>query len=90
MSEHMIRDLCAATTMKHVILRYFNVAGSDPDGKIGQSTPQATLLVKVACEAAMGKRDKLFISAPITTRLTVPACVIIFTSPISPPLTSMP
>ena len=61
MSEHMIRDLSKSTAMKNVILRYFNVAGSDPDGKIGQSTPKATLLVKVACEAAMGKREKLFV-----------------------------
>ena len=61
MSEHMIRDLCKSTPMKHVILRYFNVAGSDPDGKIGQSTPNATLLVKVACEAALGKREKLHV-----------------------------
>ena len=61
MSEHMIRDLCKSTSMKHVILRYFNVAGSDPEGKIGQSTPKATLLVKVACEAAMGKREKLHV-----------------------------
>ena len=61
MSEHMIRDLSKSTAMKHVILRYFNVAGSDPDGKIGQSTPAATLLVKVACEAATGKREKLYV-----------------------------
>lgn len=61
MSEHMIRDLSKSTAMKHVILRYFNVAGSDPDGKIGQSTPKATLLVKVACEAATGKREKLYV-----------------------------
>jgi hypothetical protein len=39
-----------------VALRYFNVAGSDPGGRIGQSTPQATLLTKVACEVAVGKR----------------------------------
>ncbi len=56
MSEWMLRDLCAATTMRHVALRYFNVAGSDPQGRIGQSTRKATLLVKVACEAAVGKR----------------------------------
>jgi len=57
MTEHMLRDLSAAGDMRHVILRYFNVAGCDPRGRIGQSTPQATLLVKVACEAAIGKRD---------------------------------
>ena len=59
MSEWMLRDLCAATPMRHVALRYFNVAGSDPRGRIGQSTRAATLLVKVACEAAVGKRTHL-------------------------------
>lgn len=61
MSEHMIKDLSAATDMKHVILRYFNVAGCDPDGKIGQSTKNATLLIKVASEVAVGKRDALYV-----------------------------
>src|SRR5262245_38778882 len=56
MSEWMLRDLCAVTPMRSVSLRYFNVAGSDPGGRIGQSTRIATLLVKVACEAALGKR----------------------------------
>ncbi|HEY6544285.1 MAG TPA: UDP-glucose 4-epimerase GalE [Dokdonella sp.] len=59
MSEHMLRDLSAATGMRHVILRYFNVAGCDPGGRIGQSTREATLLIKVACEHAIGKRDRL-------------------------------
>jgi UDP-glucose 4-epimerase len=59
MSEWMLRDLCSATPMRHVALRYFNVAGSDPEGRIGQSTRAATLLVKVACEAAVGKRPFL-------------------------------
>ncbi|RDH89340.1 MAG: UDP-glucose 4-epimerase GalE [endosymbiont of Seepiophila jonesi] len=61
MSEWMLRDLSAATAMKHVILRYFNVAGCDPEGRIGQATPNATLLTKVACEAAVGKRDSVYI-----------------------------
>jgi UDP-glucose 4-epimerase len=56
MSEWMLRDLAAASDMRYVSLRYFNVAGSDSDGRIGQSTRAATLLVKVACEAAVGKR----------------------------------
>jgi UDP-glucose 4-epimerase len=56
MSEWMLRDLSAATPLRHVALRYFNVAGSDPAARIGQSTREATLLVKVACEAALGKR----------------------------------
>jgi UDP-glucose 4-epimerase len=61
MSEWMLRDLSAASAMTHVALRYFNVAGSDPQGRIGQSTRQATLLIKVACEAAVGKRDHVAI-----------------------------
>jgi UDP-glucose 4-epimerase len=59
MSEHMLRDLSAATPLRHVILRYFNVAGCDPLGRIGQSTRDATLLIKVACEHAVGKRERL-------------------------------
>src|SRR4029077_16157340 len=46
MSEWMLRDLCAATPMRHIALRYFNVTGSDPQARIGQSTRAATLLVK--------------------------------------------
>jgi UDP-glucose 4-epimerase len=59
MSEWMLRDLGAAGDMDYVILRYFNVAGADPNCRIGQSTPNATLLIKVACEAAVGKRPGL-------------------------------
>jgi UDP-glucose 4-epimerase len=59
MSEWMLRDLCAASAMRYVALRYFNVAGSDTQGRIGQSTRKATLLVKVACEAVVGKRPFL-------------------------------
>lgn len=59
MSELMLRDLAAATKLRYVSLRYFNVAGSDSDGRIGQSTREATLLVKVACQAAVGKRDQI-------------------------------
>jgi UDP-glucose 4-epimerase len=61
MSEWMLRDLSAASSLRHVSLRYFNVAGSDPKGRIGQSTPKATLLTKVACEAAVGKRPSVSI-----------------------------
>jgi UDP-glucose 4-epimerase len=61
MTEWMLRDTAAATSLDHVTLRYFNVAGSDPEGRIGQSTPEATLLIKVACEAAVGKRDAISI-----------------------------
>lgn len=61
MSEWMLRDLASASALKYVALRYFNVAGSDPKGRIGQATPKATLLVKVACEAAVGKRAEVSI-----------------------------
>jgi len=61
MTEMMLRDLGKATAMRHVILRYFNVAGSDPDGRIGQSTRKATLLIKVAAEVAVGKREQLYV-----------------------------
>jgi len=59
MSEWMLRDLSAASELRHVTLRYFNVAGCDPGGRIGQSTRDATLLTKVACEAAVGKRTEI-------------------------------
>lgn len=61
MSEIMLRDLAAACPMRHVILRYFNVAGCDPGGRIGQNTEKATLLTKVAVEAAVGKRQHVYI-----------------------------
>jgi UDP-glucose 4-epimerase len=57
MTEWMLRDLAAAGGPSYVALRYFNVAGCSPSGIIGQSTPRATLLVKVACEAAVGRRS---------------------------------
>ncbi len=56
MTEWMLRDLAAAGGPNYVALRYFNVAGCEPNATIGQSTPKATLLVKVACEAATGRR----------------------------------
>src|SRR5882762_9030544 len=56
MSEWMLRDVAAASPLKYVALRYFNVAGSDSACRVGQATANATLLVKVACEAAVGKR----------------------------------
>lgn len=59
MSERMIGDLAAASALRFVILRYFNVAGADPQGRIGQSTPDATHLIKVASEAAVGLRPGL-------------------------------
>jgi UDP-glucose 4-epimerase len=57
MTEWMLRDVAAVTPLRYVALRYFNVAGSDPLGRIGQATPRATLLTKVACEVVVGKRE---------------------------------
>ena len=57
MTEMMLADTAAATDLRYVALRYFNVAGADPKGRTGQSTRGATHLIKVACEAALGKRD---------------------------------
>jgi len=61
MTEVMLNDLSLASDLNYVVLRYFNVAGCDPQTRIGQSTANATLLIKVACEAAVGKRSKIFI-----------------------------
>lgn len=61
MSEWMLRDTSAAHGMKYVALRYFNVAGADPQARIGQRTPEATHLIKVACQAALGMRDSISI-----------------------------
>ena len=54
MTEIMLRDAGAAHGLRHVILRYFNVAGADPLGRTGQSTRGATHLIKVAVETALG------------------------------------
>ncbi|MGX5842206.1 UDP-glucose 4-epimerase GalE [Mesorhizobium sp. ArgA1] len=56
MSEWMLRDAALAHPLRYTALRYFNVAGADPRGRTGQSTPGATHLIKVACETALGKR----------------------------------
>jgi UDP-glucose 4-epimerase len=61
MSEWMLRDLAAASPLRYVALRYFNVAGSDPGGRIGHTAPNATLLVKVACQQAAGVRPEIAI-----------------------------
>jgi len=59
MTEIMLRDAGAAHGLRHVILRYFNVAGADPRGRTGQSTKGATHLIKVAVETALGRRPKI-------------------------------
>ncbi|WP_029936664.1 UDP-glucose 4-epimerase GalE [Sphingomonas sp. UNC305MFCol5.2] len=57
MTEFMLRDVAAAHPINYCALRYFNVAGADPQGRSGQSTAGATHLIKIAAEAATGKRD---------------------------------
>ena len=59
MTEMMLRDTAAAHPLRYVALRYFNVAGADAKGRSGQSTPRATHLIKVACQAAVGERTHL-------------------------------
>jgi UDP-glucose 4-epimerase len=56
MTEQVLRDVAAAHPLRHVILRYFNVAGADPGGRVGPAAAGATHLLKVACEAALGRR----------------------------------
>jgi UDP-glucose 4-epimerase len=57
MTEAMLRDVAAAHPINYCALRYFNVAGADPQGRSGQSTVGATHLIKIAVEAATGKRE---------------------------------
>lgn len=59
MSEWMLADTAAAHPLRYTALRYFNVAGADPRGRTGQSTPGATHLIKVAAETATGKRQSM-------------------------------
>ncbi|GAW67272.1 UDP-glucose 4-epimerase [Geoanaerobacter pelophilus] len=61
MSEWMLRDAAFAHGFSYVALRYFNVAGADPQARMGQRTPDATHLIKVACQAALGMRDSVSI-----------------------------
>ena len=61
MTEWMLADVAHAHDFGYVALRYFNVAGADPKGRTGQSTPEATHLIKVCAEAAVGKREGLTI-----------------------------
>ncbi len=61
MSEWMLRDVAAAHGLRYVALRYFNVAGADPQARMGQRTPEATHLIKVSCQAALGMRASVAI-----------------------------
>jgi UDP-glucose 4-epimerase len=59
MTERMLEDASAAHPFNYGALRYFNVAGADPEGRTGQLGKGSTHLIKVACEAAVGKRDRI-------------------------------
>jgi UDP-glucose 4-epimerase len=59
MTEMMLADVAAAHPLRFGVLRYFNVAGADPGKRSGQSTPFATHLIKVACQTALGQRQKM-------------------------------
>ena len=59
MTEMMLKDTAFAHDFEYVALRYFNVAGADPKGRSGQSTPQATHLIKVASQTALGERTHM-------------------------------
>jgi UDP-glucose 4-epimerase len=59
MSERMLRDLSSVSSIRHVILRYFNVGGADPQCRIGHTAPTATLLTKIACQHAVGIRPQI-------------------------------
>jgi UDP-glucose 4-epimerase len=61
MSEWMLRDVGAAHGLRYAAPRYFNVAGADPLARMGQRTPEATHLIKVCCEAALGMRGAISI-----------------------------
>lgn len=61
MTELMLKDVAAAHDFRYTALRYFNVAGADPKGRTGQATLNATNLIKIACETALGKRDHMTI-----------------------------
>ncbi len=62
MAERMLVDIGRAAGPRYVVLRYFNVAGADPEGRIGEATPDNSHLIKVACETALGLRDRISIN----------------------------
>lgn len=62
MAERLLTDIANASDLTVAILRYFNVAGADPEGRIGEATPDNNHLVKIACETALGLRDAMSIN----------------------------
>ena len=83
MTEIMLADTARAHNFRYVALRYFNVAGADPKGRSGQSTPHATHLIKVACETALGKRPYMEVFGTDYETPTAPASATTSTSPTS-------
>ena len=61
MTEWVLEDVCCVSELNYIALRYFNVAGANVEGRAGQCSPLSTHLIKVACEAALGKKEKLTI-----------------------------
>ena len=90
MMEQTLRDFDHAYAIKHASLRYFNAAGADPEGEIGEDHDPETHLIPLVVYATQGRRGHVEISAPITTPGTAPACAIIFTWPTWPRPTYRP
>jgi UDP-glucose 4-epimerase len=61
LAERMLQDIARAAGLRYAILRYFNVAGADPEARIGQATPGSNHLIKVACATALGQRPNMYI-----------------------------
>lgn len=59
MSEWLIQDQARASSLRYIILRYFNVAGADPNGRIGQMAPKASHLIRAACDVALGRKSSM-------------------------------
>jgi hypothetical protein len=87
MTEWMLEDVLRATPLRHMVLRYFNVVGSDPKGRTGQSTPKPTHLIKRGAQAAVDRVPHLFgmlaqtpqaiiLAAPCLSAMTDPIAVL--------------
>ena len=79
MLETILKDIEHATGVSHVILRYFNAAGADPDGQIGESHSPETHLIPLICDAALKKRDSVTILDQIIQQLMGRVLEIMFT-----------
>src|SRR4051794_34532951 len=84
MTEIMLHDVASAHGMSYLVLRYFNVAGADPLGRVGLATVGATHLIKIAVEAATGQRAKINVFGTDYPTRTAVASATSSTSPISP------